>query len=426
MHTTHKHKSTMNVFNNKFSEISGYELNKLNNNKSFYKIINKEKRHYGFTYKEGLNLDNNEFNHVSKCQKGGLYFTTLENIFKFMEWGIYYCEVNIPNEAVCYIEDNKIKANMLTIISFIKTEELEDWHNLDFCRLAIKENIDTIHYVKAFDEKMLTSIISQCPSFIQLINKKYHIKGLNIYNDIVTYDGLLLEYLDDSVKTYEICLKAINNTKEAFIFIPDSIKVLHPEIIIQCIEDVQLVLNHIPFNCTSTLIWLKVLEVCPERLLTISDDVLRLCFDLLDYAIIDREEWYLFALLDVKIQKYHYESLVRTIAQKKKIRKILNDKLLMDLMNHSINSKKEICNELILYLNSEHDVYYEENKKKIKEEKKKKMKEEKYEKSKEYYEKNKEKIAEKCKEHCEKMKEKNIKNEIMRQRDIMNCYETIN
>ncbi len=66
--------------------------------KIFFKITNELENHFGFQYVNGLNIYEKKFNDDSNnpyC-KGGFYFTDVENIFKFLDYGIYLRKVSLP------------------------------------------------------------------------------------------------------------------------------------------------------------------------------------------------------------------------------------------------------------------------------------------------------------------------------------------
>ena len=64
----------------------------------YYKIINEQWNHNGYQYIPGLNVLQEEFNDNpnDSCCKGGFYFTTIDNIFKFLNYGCYLVEVTLP------------------------------------------------------------------------------------------------------------------------------------------------------------------------------------------------------------------------------------------------------------------------------------------------------------------------------------------
>jgi hypothetical protein len=106
------------LFENVNRCISGEELNRLHNHLPFYKFIRQDKTHHGFEYRKGMNVDTVAFHPTSTCSAGGLYFTTAQYVHLFFGYGKYLCEVHIPPDARCYIEENKIKADRLIVPAF--------------------------------------------------------------------------------------------------------------------------------------------------------------------------------------------------------------------------------------------------------------------------------------------------------------------
>ncbi len=58
------------------------------------KLTNRLENHNGFQFKTGLNVDFIPFNPKVECQPGGIYFCSIENIFKWLNYSnsemIYY------------------------------------------------------------------------------------------------------------------------------------------------------------------------------------------------------------------------------------------------------------------------------------------------------------------------------------------------
>lgn len=77
--------------------------------KTYYKVINKELKHYGLKYKKGLVIDSIPFNDDPKasCVPGGIYFTDMEYITNFFHYGYWVYAVTIPNGAK--VIKNRIK-----------------------------------------------------------------------------------------------------------------------------------------------------------------------------------------------------------------------------------------------------------------------------------------------------------------------------
>ena len=80
--------------------MNSLDSSKSSNNieKLYFKITNKKENHHGFQYYDGLNELKEEFNDDpdASCVAGGFYFTDVENIFKFLDFGIYLREITLP------------------------------------------------------------------------------------------------------------------------------------------------------------------------------------------------------------------------------------------------------------------------------------------------------------------------------------------
>jgi hypothetical protein len=64
----------------------------------YYKILNKEEKHHGLQYRDGLNIDPLSFAEEGTCVPGGIYFAS-KDIFAFLDYGIWIREVTIPDDA---------------------------------------------------------------------------------------------------------------------------------------------------------------------------------------------------------------------------------------------------------------------------------------------------------------------------------------
>ncbi len=118
-------------------------------NQTFYKILNKELNHHNFQYNLGLNIDTVPFDPSGSCEPGGLYFTTFDHIFKFIEFGDNIAEVSIPEDAKVYEDPggDKYKADRIFIKSIETLKNFFD-KNPEFLMIAIKQNGRALKYVK--------------------------------------------------------------------------------------------------------------------------------------------------------------------------------------------------------------------------------------------------------------------------------------
>ena len=123
--------------------LSGKEFNKKYNGTVFVKLIKKSKNHNGYHYKTGKNkLGKKEtFNPTSSCSPGGLYFTKLSKLTKWLDYDdyepMYYCSiVTIPKNARVYIEKDKFKTDKFILGKFKLIKKLKYWSSHKFCERA--------------------------------------------------------------------------------------------------------------------------------------------------------------------------------------------------------------------------------------------------------------------------------------------------
>ena len=101
----------------------------------YFKIINKEKNHRGFQYELGLNVLKEKFNEEGSCVPGGLYFTDVKNIFRFLGYGTYVSKITLPVndkefKMVKDPEGDKYRANMIIIENFMPLSDVNTFKYL--------------------------------------------------------------------------------------------------------------------------------------------------------------------------------------------------------------------------------------------------------------------------------------------------------
>ena len=140
----------------------------------YYKITNETENHYGYQYKDGLNVLEEPFDETLKCVKGGLYFTTSEFIHLFHDYGYNLRIVEIPNDEnfkMVAFKD-KFKANMIIL------KEKYDLKNL---------NADDVEKLLKLDKNLLRLFILYASKYgnVQILewlkNSEYEFK-YNEYN----------------------------------------------------------------------------------------------------------------------------------------------------------------------------------------------------------------------------------------------------
>ena len=101
----------------------------------YYKVIKENRKHFGLTYVPGLNKDILPFQKDGSCVPGGIYFTTLEHIFKFTNYGndIYLVDFPYDDPNFQWAKDgDKYRANMIILVEKYSLSELETYIQFGF------------------------------------------------------------------------------------------------------------------------------------------------------------------------------------------------------------------------------------------------------------------------------------------------------
>lgn len=179
---------------------------------TYYKILNEQLNHHGFQYSLGLNVDFNEFNPSGSCHKGGLYFTTKENLFKFFDFGIYIAEIEIPDDAQIYEDPNGDKYKADKII--IKSIKLRDGMLLRYvknktpqiCLEAVQLDGEALQFVENQTLEICLAAIRQNCHAIRFVKHQTH----ELCMEAVKQNGYTLKHVQN--QTIEICWEAIRQT----------------------------------------------------------------------------------------------------------------------------------------------------------------------------------------------------------------------
>jgi len=130
----------------------GHSFNEKYGKKVFIKLTNREENHHGYHFKTGLNIDNLPFNPSTECQLGGIYFSSLEYLSLWLNYGnpsmFYVRIVTVPNNSIVCVGENKFKANQLILGNRQKIDDLEVWKDNIYCLAAVQQNSYALKYVK--------------------------------------------------------------------------------------------------------------------------------------------------------------------------------------------------------------------------------------------------------------------------------------
>jgi hypothetical protein len=166
----------------------------------YFKILNENLIHYGFQYKEGLNVDTVPFDPTGTCKAGGLYFSDREHIVKFLHYGTKIATVTVPDDARVYTDPkgSKWKADMIILSDIVQIRNSMIWDDPMFCKIAVVQYGMTLEFVP---EELMTE---------------------EICNIAVAQSGLALRFVPEELMTEEICKIAVSQYGRALMYVPNA------------------------------------------------------------------------------------------------------------------------------------------------------------------------------------------------------------
>jgi hypothetical protein len=193
--------------------MSGEQFNEQYKNKTFVKLTRKNEIHNGFEFKTGLNIDFIEFNPTGQCKAGGLYFTDIDIMYKWLHYNDEYMEwmrfVTIPMDAQIYVEDSKFKCDKF-ILS--EREEIAFKDNIQMMN-AIKQSYMALRYVKDQTPELCLYAIQQDCWALQFVKEQTD----DLCKIAIKKSGSALQFVNN--QTYEMCKIAVYECKVALQFV---------------------------------------------------------------------------------------------------------------------------------------------------------------------------------------------------------------
>jgi hypothetical protein len=188
--------------------LSGIEFNKLYGEKTFVKLTNKTENHRGFQYKDGLNIDTNEFGIQFDV---GLFFTEYDKIYKWIEINYnyshsYYRIVTIPDYSQVCIDYDAYKTD-----KFILGERKEIFNDYIFCENIIKKKPSLFQYIPISNQ---TENICELAleSIIKIKNYNYYI--IKFITDENLNKEKVHNMIKNVLKVYAFAILYIKNPTE--------------------------------------------------------------------------------------------------------------------------------------------------------------------------------------------------------------------
>lgn len=148
----------------------------------YYKILQSDLTHFGFKYKEGLNIDTKKFDPNQPCDNG-LHFCTSIDICMWMYLGSLIADVEIPPNEPVVKNLYKLKAHKIILKNIRPLRDFEGWRDVQYCLQII--DIDPHIFIR---------------NYIQCKNE-------TIYQRAVQNDGFLLGFIENQSPT--VCMMAV-------------------------------------------------------------------------------------------------------------------------------------------------------------------------------------------------------------------------
>jgi hypothetical protein len=215
---------------NKYTEYTGEQFNKIvnENNLILVKVLNDEENN--FQYKDGLNIDTNEFNPNGECEKGGLYFT---DYIYFINFYIYKINdriiriIEIPNDARVYVDNEKYKADKIILNEkFKKIEKFYEKYvnNKEIFLKIVKTNGYALTYISENFKDYAICLEAVKNKGFALNYVSENLKDYDICFEAVKKNGESLAFVSKNIINYDICLKAVKNNGNALKWVPENLK----------------------------------------------------------------------------------------------------------------------------------------------------------------------------------------------------------
>ena len=197
---------------------SGEEFNEKYKEYEFYKLLRKNLTHYGYTYKDGLNVDVNEFNPKGKYSKAGLYFTEKNKIPMWMNAYWFITKCFIPNDAKVCVENDKFRSDKLIVEINNKVDICDSliWYDESYCKMAVQQFGLSLKFVKEQTEEICKLAVQQDGNALLYVKEQTE----EICKASVQKYGYSLEFVKE--QTEEICKLAVQQNHYALQFVKEQ------------------------------------------------------------------------------------------------------------------------------------------------------------------------------------------------------------
>ena len=190
--------------------LSGTEFNKIFAKKEFYKLTKSSEVHFGFKFKDGINVDIHEFIPKLCDTPSGLHFTDIRNIPIWTDFKTYIRKVSIPDDAIVVVGHSMYKTNKIFLHERTLLKDFYMWKNLNFQFMAIKINACNLRFIKNPPECVQKMAVRINPNSLYYIEKpSLEVQKIALCNDIYSYYYIK----NPSVKIIHFLKLMVNNEK---------------------------------------------------------------------------------------------------------------------------------------------------------------------------------------------------------------------
>jgi hypothetical protein len=230
--------------------IKGRVLKQFLRGATFVKITNGSMKHHGLQLQTGLNIDKWNLS-TEECSKGGLYFTTLENMFYYADYGNGYHEVSFDDNENIFIERDKFKARRITLGIKKKLYDIPEKYLDSIIAIIAKDPFrlnyfpESIRHNKQIIDKLIALnplVFCYCSDEMKN-NEELAIKAITLHSVTFAYcsdelknnenlaliavskNGMLLRHCSDALRNNKkVVQAAILNYPLAFVYCSDELK----------------------------------------------------------------------------------------------------------------------------------------------------------------------------------------------------------
>lgn len=205
--------------------ISGRQLKQILKGMPLLKFMNDNDQHYGMKYQTGFNEDYMIFENENNCSKGGIYVTTLDKYNIYVDsYGDCARRVEIEDDAMIYVENNKLKCNKVILgprkFKYELIEELFDEYmenKSDEFKIKLLTKVPQFCQFIELTESMIIDAMENNIEIFSHLNNNMMTSGIMM--KAVQIDGNLIQIIDPTMRTPELEFAAVKQSYEAIKYI---------------------------------------------------------------------------------------------------------------------------------------------------------------------------------------------------------------